>query len=97
MDRTLSSVYDEALSRYEQLHREGKIKEEHLILIRERTSLGDVLSTIKQAGVKNEGERNAMDRLFRRVSPEIVTKIERFSSVVDTAVSASGLYITSYP
>ena len=88
-DRDLSSVYSEALSRYEQLHNEGKIKEKHLALIRQRTGFGDVLSSIREAGAKNEGERNAMDRLFRRVSPVVVAKVERFSRVVDTAVSSS--------
>jgi len=89
---TLASVYSEALARYEQLHREGKIKDWQLTLIQQQTDLNDVLSTVRDAEAKNEGERNAIDRLFHRVSPQIVTKIDRFSGVVDTVIQASELF-----
>ncbi|KAF8535198.1 hypothetical protein BDD12DRAFT_808751 [Trichophaea hybrida] len=85
---TLASVYTEALARYEQLHREEKIKDWQLALIKEQTNLNDVLSTVKEAETKNEGERNVIDRLFHRISPQIISKIDRFSGVVDTAIQS---------
>jgi Holliday junction resolvasome RuvABC endonuclease subunit len=93
---TLTTIYSEALARYEELYRDGKIKDWQLALIKQQTDLNGVLSTVKEAEAKNESERNAIERLFHRVSPQIVTKIERFSGVVDTAIQSSVLFPFPY-
>jgi hypothetical protein len=87
--RTLATVYSEALARYEQLHQKGKIKDWQLALIKQQTGLNDVLLVVKDAEAKNEGERSKIERLFLKISPQIVSKIERFSTIVDTAVQSS--------
>lgn len=93
---TLITTYSEALAHYEKLYRDGKIKDWQLALIKQQTDLNSVLSTVREAEAKNEGERNTIDRLFHRVSPHIVTKIERFSGVVDTAIQSSVLFPFPY-
>jgi hypothetical protein len=88
-DRSLTSVYSEALSRYEHLHQEGQINASQLALIQQQTGLADVLTAVKEAEAKNENERNAVDRRFHSISPQVVAKIERFTGVVDSAVQSS--------
>ena len=68
---------------------EGQINASQLALIQQKTGLADVLTAVKEAEAKNENERNAVDRRFHSISPQVVAKIERFTGVVDTAVQSS--------
>ena len=88
-DCSLSALYLAALSQFRQLHHDGEINDNHLALIQQHTSLDDVLSTVKEAGARNVAERNTLDRIFHKVSLQVITKIARFSAVVDVAIQSS--------
>lgn len=86
---SLSDVYENAIQRYEKLHRQGKLKDEQLAMIKSRTSIGDILKDVDEAKTKNESERNVVMRLIHRVTPDFVSKLERVSKTVEVAISAS--------
>jgi hypothetical protein len=86
-DASLDIIYDEAIQHYEQLHKEGKIDEHQLALIKRHTGLSDVVFEVRNARARNE--RTLRDRLFHTINPQVITRLERFSAVVHTAVQSS--------
>lgn len=88
-EASLDIIYDKAIQRYEQLHKEGKIDEHQLALIKRHTGLSDVVFEVRNAKARNERERTLRDRLFHTINPQVITRLERFSAVVHTAVQSS--------
>jgi hypothetical protein len=88
-ETALEIFFREAVSRYEQLHQQGKINSDQLALIKAHTGLSDVLVAVNHARAKNEQDRNLVDRIFHKLSPEVVYKLDRFSTVVHTAIQSS--------
>jgi hypothetical protein len=88
-DATLGTVYAAAIQRYEQLYKKGKIKEHQFALIKKQTGLSDVIFAVRNARARNERERTLRDRLFHAINPLVITRLERFSAVVHTAVQSS--------
>jgi hypothetical protein len=89
-ERSLSAVYSEALERYRVLHREGHITDTQFHLLKQSTSLGDVVLTTQEAQKKRDGKRTAVDRVFQKITPELVSKVETVSNVVVTIAMAAG-------
>lgn len=86
-ERSLYTVYSQAIARYERLNEDGSIANSQLALLKEHSSLSDVLAMLQNAEVMSEEHRNALDRLCRRVTPEIVSKVDRFSNVINAVIA----------
>lgn len=86
---SLSNVYEDALRQYEELHLQGKLTDEQLALIKGKASIGDVLKEVDEAKTKNELARSAVMRFIHKVTPDYVSKLERFSKVVEVAIQSS--------
>jgi hypothetical protein len=96
-NRTLETVYSEALVRYERLHEDGAITDSQLQMLKSQKSLNNVICSIQSAEKKGLEERTLVDHLCRKVSPEIVSRVDRFSAVLDSAIGSGEWGILSFP
>jgi hypothetical protein len=87
----LATVYHQAFQRYQELHDDRKLKDEHFDLIKGRNTIEEVLDAIRNAKTNNESERNAVLRVIRRTSEHKVDNLSRFEGVAGTAIEASKL------
>lgn len=86
---SLSGVYENVLAGYEELHRQGRLKSEQLAMIKGRNNISDILKDVDQAKAKNESERKAVMRFAHKITPGLISRLERVSQVVEVAVAAS--------
>ena len=85
----IERIYQQALQKYQQLYDKKKLRQEHFDIIRGHTTIEEILGIVRDAEMKDENERNAVQRVLGGISEALVQKLSRFVGVVDTAVQSS--------
>ena len=85
----LERIYHQVLEKYQRLYDKKKLKREHFDIIRGHTSIEELLDIVRDAEVKSENERGAVQRVLGVMTEAMVRKLSRFVGVVDTAIQSS--------